>query len=240
MPKRSSCGARSKGGNCCERRIVVGPAPPKRAERAARVKSIDDAAGVLRHLVLVETGEAVNAITARRAFRIAELGEEHALAAERLLQLAEKRHDVGIEPVARERAVDRIAVHRRERPGRRDARRPQAAILLEILAVHSAGRADARASSSASVRRALHSRGIFRRCGLAQIGKLVAEIPSQRVAGWSRTRSADAPRKEDLRAQQLRIGVEIADCAIDDRAAGDGAKPARAWPRARASTAAAS
>src|SRR5580700_5298641 len=89
-----------------ERRIVVGPAPPERAERAARVKAIDCAARILCQLVFVEAGEAVDAIETGRALGIAQLSEKHAFSAERLLQLIEEGHHVGVEPVAREGTVD--------------------------------------------------------------------------------------------------------------------------------------
>ena len=51
---------------------------------------------------------------------------------------------------------------------------------------------------------------------------------------------ADAPREVDLRAQQLGIGVEVADGAVDDRAAADGSESGRSRYRVRASSEAAS
>src|SRR6202167_4735484 len=41
--------------------IVIGPAPPKRAQSSARVQPIDGTAPVACHLGLVQTGEAVHA-----------------------------------------------------------------------------------------------------------------------------------------------------------------------------------
>src|SRR5580700_9158873 len=152
-----------------ERRIVVGPAPPKRAERTALVKAIQYAGGILCHVGFVQACEAVNAVSPRRAFGIAELGKEDAFAAERLLQLTKKRNHVGIQPIARELAVHRIAVHRRERPGRRDARRPQVAILPQVFAVHSGGRAYSRRFQERVGKTRAPLRGIVLRFGLAQV-----------------------------------------------------------------------
>ena len=209
VPSRARCRSevraarRSNGGKLREREIVIGPAPPKRAERAARVQPIDRAARVLRQFGLVETGEAVDAIASGRTFGIAEFGKEHALAAERLLQLAEERHDVGIEAIARERAVDRIAVHRCERPRPRDARRPQAAILYRNprrafrrsrrrRRLRAASRTNARSTRAAS-------------CGVAGSRRLENSLPRSHAksAGWSRNALADALRAEHLRAQKL-------------------------------------
>ena len=81
------------------------------------------------------------------------------------------------------------------------------------------------ASSSVSRKTQAPFRGVLRPFRLPQVGKLVAEIPSQHRRVLAHP-LADALREKDLRTQQMRIRVEIADRTIDEAVARDRPKTA--------------
>ncbi len=84
------------------------------------------------------------------------------------------------------------------------------AIAFEIFAVQPAGRADVGVLDQRFGQPHAPRRGVLRRCGFAQVGEFVAEIPGVE-RGMIPHAFGDAMGKERLRAQQMRIGVKVAD-----------------------------
>ena len=225
MPKRSSCGARSNGGTSRapgrSRPSTTRTRRARRARAAARARRARTAPSRPRP----DTQSRRRAIAAGRA-----LGLPNSLKSTRL-------------PL-NDAAAGRGTARRRGRAGRARTRcRPSSrassrnAMARRCSTAGCCGRArDPRRACRRSTRAPdasqqrvgeplLHSRGILRRCGLAQVGELVAEIPREQRRMTAHA-LADAPREEHLRAQQLGIGVEVADAVSATAPSGDRAKAA--------------
>ena len=210
--------ARDRTAASREREIVIGPAPPKRAERAARVEPVERASyAYVRHLVFVRDRQTPpTRVAARRTLRVAELAEEHAFAAERLLSCTEKRHDVGVEPVRarrrcrpNSRASSRMSTARAMLEGRMLRSR------VEVFAVHAAGDAGARAFEQRFGQARAPLRGILRASAARADWRTRCRDP-RRQRGMLAHALADARARRAPALEQRGIGVEIADQPYGD------------------------
>ena len=162
---------------------------------------------------------------AGRTRRAAELAEEHRFTRERRCKRGQERHDLGVEPAAGERAIDAVAVHRREGVRRAQRRHPQPAILREVFAVRPRGHRDRRgflergAQTPAPLGRPAFARGF------AQVAELVAEVPGQ--DGRMRVEPFTHRAREEQLGFEQTPRVKVADPVLPFAALGDGAESPR-------------